>query len=225
MTFRRWARYSGATMAGFSVDPHDHVLGSRLQPRALPLCPELRMWLLGDDVDLNKRLSELLDVERAPYWAFCWGSGQALARYVLDHPELVRGKVVADFGAGCGVAALAALKAGARTAVAVDSDPHALLACHANAALNELTLSTASMLPGDYDVLLASDVLYELGNRDLLRENIARGRTVLVSDPLRHGNARLELREQARYEVKTMPDVDYPAASAVVYHLEHGQPL
>ena len=58
-----------------------------------------------------------------------------------------------------------------------------------------------------------------------LRENIARGRTVLVSDPLRPGNVRLELREQARYEVKTVPDVDYPVALAVVYHLEHGQPL
>lgn len=183
------------------------------------------MWLLGDDVDLNKRVSELLSIEAAPYWAFCWGSGQALARYVLDHPELVRGKRVADFGAGGGVAALAALKAGAERAVAVDIDVHALAACRANAALNGVDLETARALPEEYDVLLASDVLYELGNRDLLRTNIARGRTVLVSDPLRHGNARLELPERARYDVTTVPDVDYPVARAVVYHLERGQAL
>jgi len=208
-----------------SFDPHDPVLGSRLRARPLPLCPELSMWLLGDDVDLNKRVSELLNTERAPYWAFCWGSGQALARYVLDHPQLVRGKAVVDFGAGCGVAAIAALRAGARSALAVDIDPHALQACHANAALNGVTVSTGSTLPEAYEVLLASDVLYELGNRELLRENIARGRTVLVSDPLRQGNARLELREEARYDVKTVPDVDYPVALAVVYHLERGQVL
>lgn len=183
------------------------------------------MWLLGDDVDLNKRVSELLDIERAPYWAFCWGSGQALARYVLDHPELVRGKAVADFGAGCGVAAIAALRAGASSALAVDIDSHALEACLANAALNDVQLGVARELPDDYDVLLASDVLYELGNRELLRANIARGRTVLVSDPLRPGNARLELRERARYDVKTVPDVDYPVALAVVYHLLQGAAL
>lgn len=206
-------------------DLADPVLGSRLAPRALPLCPELQMWLLGDDVDLNKRVSELLDIERAPYWAFCWGSGQALARYVLDHPALVRGKVVADFGAGCGVAAIAALKAGARHALAVDIDPHALEACQANARLNGVQLTAGTSLPEEYDVLLASDVLYELGNRELLRSNIALGRTVLVSDPLRQGNARLELEERARYEVKTVPDVDYPVALAVIYHLERGQAL
>ena len=83
-------------------------LGSRLSPRVLPLCPELSLWLLGDDVDLHQRVSEVFEIETAPYWAFCWGSGQALARYLLDHPELVRGRDVVDFGAGCGVAAIAA---------------------------------------------------------------------------------------------------------------------
>ncbi|HEX6244393.1 MAG TPA: 50S ribosomal protein L11 methyltransferase [Polyangiales bacterium] len=204
---------------------HEAVLGSRLRIRSPALCPELRLWLLGDDVDLNRRVSELLSVEQAPYWAFCWGGGQALARYVLDHPELVRGKRVADFGAGCGVAALAALRAGAREAWAVDIDPHALRACRANAQLNQLALHTGELLPDAYDVLLASDVLYELGNRDLLLAAIARGATVLVADPLRQGNPRLELPERARYQVTTLPDVDYPVSSAVIYHLERGQPL
>jgi predicted nicotinamide N-methyase len=194
-------------------------LGSRLSARQLDLCPELSLWLLGDDVDLHQRAAEVFAIDTAPYWAFCWGSGQALARYVLDHPELVRGRDVADFGAGCGVAAIAALRAGARSAVAVDLDPHALIACQRNAALNGVHLATARELPADYQVLLASDVLYEVGNRDFLQSELERGRTVLVSDPLRRDNPRLALTPRCSYEVKTMPDVDYPVRSAVIYHL------
>jgi predicted nicotinamide N-methyase len=206
-------------------EQHEAVLGSRLRARSLSLCPELRLWLLGDDVDLDKRVSELLSIDRAPYWAFCWGSGQALGRYVLDHPELVSGKRVVDFGAGGGVAGIAALLCGAASACAVDLDPHALRACQANARLNGVVLQTALEVPNEYDVLLASDVLYELGNRDFLLHAIERGCTVLVSDPLRQGNARLTLPERARYAVTTLPDVDHPVAAAVVYHLERGQAL
>ena len=62
--------------------------------RRLPLCPEIRLWLLGDEVDLEAECRELHDGEAPPYWAFCWGSGQALARFLLDHPEEVRGRRV-----------------------------------------------------------------------------------------------------------------------------------
>ncbi len=201
-------------------------LGSRFVARTLPLCPELRLWLLGDDVDLHQRVSEVFAIETAPYWAFCWGSGQALARHLLDHPELVRDRDVADFGAGCGVQALAALQAGARSAVAVDIDPHALAACAHNAALNGLALAVARELPAHYDVLLASDVLYEVGNRDLLARERARGRHLVLSEPERRGSPRLLLPAAARYEVKTVPDVDHPVASALVYELSPGsEPL
>jgi predicted nicotinamide N-methyase len=197
-----------------SVHP---AFGSRLSPRQLPLCPELRLWLLGDDVDLSLRVQELFDIDVAPYWAFCWGGGQALARYLLDHPALVRGRRVVDFGAGSGVAAIAALHAGAAHVTAVDLDPLALQAAHANALLNEVSLATAQRVPADYDLLLASDVLYEVGNRELVLGELARGRDLLLSDPQRPGTPRLELRPAAEYEVKTLPDVDYPVARAVVY--------
>src|SRR5690349_14600661 len=123
------------------------VLGSVLTPRSLPLCPELRLWLLGDDVDLSTRVSELFSIETAPYWAFCWGSGQALARFVLDHPHHVRGRVVADFGSGSGVCAIAAAKAGAHTVFAVDTDPLALRAVIENARLNGVEVETVTSLP------------------------------------------------------------------------------
>lgn len=206
-------------MVAYDFQDGGFVLGSHLRPRRLSLCPELSLWLLGDEVDLNARVSELFTIDAAPYWAFCWGSGQALARYVLDHPERVAGLRVVDFGAGGGVAALAACLAGARSVVAVDIDASALRACQANAALNACTLEVARALPEEFDVLLASDVLYEVGNRALLRTLSAAGKHLLVSDPLRPGNPRLDCTPAAHFDVRTLPDVDYPCAHAVVYDL------
>lgn len=195
------------------------LLGSALAVRQLPLCPELRLWLLHDGVDLNARADELLRGGPAPYWAFCWGAGQALARYVLDHPELVRGLRVVDFGAGSAVAAIAALRAGAASAVAVDIDRVALRAAAWNAELNRVELELAREMPARWDVLLASDVLYETGNEQLVRDAAATGREVIVSDPLRHGTPRTELEVVAEYEVRTLPDVDYPVQRALIHRL------
>jgi predicted nicotinamide N-methyase len=195
------------------------VLGSHLRRRALPLCPELSLWLLGDEVDLSTRVSELFEIETAPYWAFCWGSGQALARHLLDHPELVRGRVVADFGTGSGVAAIAAARAGASAVVAVDTDPHALRAVRENARLNDVSVAVQETLPGSFDVLVASDVLYEAGNRALLAAEVRSGRTVIASDPHRVGWARLGCEPVRTYRAETVPNVDAPVASAAVYVL------
>jgi predicted nicotinamide N-methyase len=99
------------------------AFGSRLDRRRPPLCPELELWLLGDDVDLEAACEELADGEAPPFWAFCWGSGQALARHLLDRPEIVRGKRVVDLGSGSGIAGLAAARAGAAHVLALDLDP------------------------------------------------------------------------------------------------------
>ncbi|MEY4578200.1 MAG: hypothetical protein RL701_2903 [Pseudomonadota bacterium] len=195
------------------------VLGGALELRSLPLCPELRLWLLHDGVDLNARVPELLQSASAPYWAFCWGAGQALARYLLDHPELVRGRHVVDFGAGSGVAGIAALLAGAASATAVDIDSTALRVAAYNAEENGVELATALQVPETWDVMLASDVLYESNNEHWLAEAAASGRDVLLSDPLRHGTARVGLTPVAEYAVRTLPDVDYPIGRAVVHRL------
>ena len=73
---------------------HLGAFGARLELRTPPLCPELELWLLGDEVDLEGGCEELAEGEAPPFWAFCWGSGQALARYVLDHPERVDSRSV-----------------------------------------------------------------------------------------------------------------------------------
>lgn len=195
------------------------MLGGALQLRTLPLCPELRLWLLHDDVDLNARVPELLNAGSAPYWAFCWGAGQALARYLLDNPGLVRGKRVIDFGAGSAVAGIAAARAGAASVLAVDIDPVALQIAQSNAEENGVTLDVAKEVPDEWDVLLASDVLYETGNEHWLQLAAATGREILLSDPLRHGTPRPGLEVVAEYAVRTLPDVDYPIGRALVHRL------
>ena len=207
-----------------SFSPEDLcVLGSALRVRALPLCPELRLWLLHDGVDLNARADELLHGGPAPYWAFCWGAGQAMARYVLDHPEWVRGKRVVDFGAGSAVAGIAAAQAGAASVIAVDIDDVALRMAEHNASLNGVRLEVATAVPAEWDVLLASDVLYETGNEVWLARAAESGRQVLLSDPLRHGTPRPELEVITEYEVRTLPDVDYPIQRALIHRLREAR--
>jgi predicted nicotinamide N-methyase len=195
------------------------VLGSALAVRTLTLCPELRLWLLHDGIDLNARAEDLLRGGPAPYWAFCWGAGQALARYVLDRPALVRDRVVVDFGAGSAVAGIAAKRAGARRVVAVDIDRVALQMAQHNARLNRVELEVACEMPADWDVLLASDVLYETGNEAYVRAAAKSGREVIVSDPLRHGTPHPLLSVVHEYQVRTVPDVDYPVQRALIHRL------
>jgi predicted nicotinamide N-methyase len=142
-----------------------------------------------------------------------------LARFVLDHPETVRDKRVVDFGAGSGATAIAAALAGARQVVAVDIDPVALRFISLNAELCGVQIETALETPNSWDVLLASDVLYEEPIRDWLLEQVKSGREVLVSDPLRHGMPRIDRDPVASIEAVTVPDVDYPMRRAVVYRL------
>lgn len=196
------------------------MLGARLRIQGLPLGGDraLRLWLVGEQVDLHARCHELTETDRAPFWAFCWASGQALARFVLGQPEWVRGKHVVDFGAGSGVAGIAAALAGARRVTAVDIDPAAREACEVNAALNGVTLETAAELPTECDLILAADVLYDEGS-ELLAMLRARGTALLLSDPGRASSPDLPEPALATYELTTLPDVDPPMRRAAVYAL------
>ncbi|MGV3619488.1 MAG: class I SAM-dependent methyltransferase [Archangium sp.] len=150
------------------------------------LCPELKLWLLPPDAPSWHAVDA--DALGMPYWAFAWPGGQVLARYVLDHPEVVRGRRVLDFASGCAVEGIAAALSGAREVLCADIDPR----CEAerNAALNGVTVKTTTDdligTPLDFDVVLAGDALYspELASRVLpwLRESNA---LVLIGDPLR----------------------------------------
>ncbi len=190
-----------------------------------PLCPEIRLRLLRDDAPVwhasEKHLFD--DTGLRPYWAFCWGSGQALARYLLDHPEMVRGRSVLDFGAGCGVAAIAAAKAGAAHVTAAEIDPRALLAIRINAGLNEvaLQLSAEDVVQTnnrDWQVLLACDVCYRSENAGWLHGLADHDGLVLIGDAGRSGLDRSTLHELARYKVRTVPDLEHHSIKeAAVY--------
>jgi predicted nicotinamide N-methyase len=192
-----------------------------------PLCPEVQLRLLKGNAPMQYACDKHIfhDEGPRPYWAFCWASGQALARYLLDHPHLVRGLRVLDFGAGSGVAAIAAAKAGAAKAIAADIDPVALAAIQINAQLNQVAVDVSSDSPiemgsHDWDVLLAADMCYLSWNREWLWSLADESKLVLISDPGRTGLLPEKLDELARYAVRTVPDIELESLkTAVVYRL------
>lgn len=195
------------------------AFGARLALQRPPLCPELELWLMSGDVDLEAGCRELAQGEAPPYWAFCWGSGQALARFVLDHPEWVRDRRVVDLGTGSGVAAIAAARAGARSVLAVDLDPTARQAALLNAARNGVVLATAEVVPESFDLLLAADVLYETGLRDFVFEVALRRGPCLLADPRRTGTPPVDFPVLARFDACTLPDVDSPRKQVFLHAL------
>jgi predicted nicotinamide N-methyase len=158
-----------------------------LSIQVLPQCPEIKLWLV-DPIPMQRPFSqaEILAIQAYPaYWAFCWASGQVLARHLLDNPELVKGKRVMDFGAGSGVVAIAAIMAGAKQVIACDIDPDALLSCQENAKLNHVEFELHTDLftfNQDIDVLIAADVLYDKANLPLLEVFHDKAAAVLVAD-------------------------------------------
>ena len=152
-----------------------------------------------------------------PYWAFAWPGGQGLARYALDHAEEIKGKRVLDFASGCGIASIAAMKAGARSAIAADIDPLAQAAARLNAAQNGVDIEISGAVDMEKafaraDIIFAGDVCYQQAmSAEVLRWlylSLAKGVRVLLADPGRAYAPRENLAEIARYEVPTSRDLE-----------------
>lgn len=146
--------------------------GARLTPNTLT--PEnLPLWLLElTDAHVQLNTADIAAFwQRLPYWAFAWAGGRALVRWIQQNPEAVRGKRVLDFGCGSALVGIAAAKAGAAAVWVADLDPNALLAAMENARLNRVELMpvVAGQWP-EVDVLLASDVLYDISSSHDLRQ-------------------------------------------------------
>ncbi|MFJ3469616.1 class I SAM-dependent methyltransferase [Pseudomonas sp. NPDC090201] len=159
---------------------------ARLVAEALP-GTDLKLWLIdADNMDRAFNPEETRRIlEDPPYWSFCWASGLALARFLAEHRHWVEGKRVLDFGAGSGVAGIAAMKAGALEVVACDLDPVAIEACRANAELNGVTLGYSADFFAEadrFDLILVADVLYDRANLPLLDQFLTRGQQALVAD-------------------------------------------
>jgi predicted nicotinamide N-methyase len=158
----------------------------------VPLAPEIQLHLATDAIVLWARMeAEAGNALAAPFWASAWLGGQALARFVLDHPSVVAGCRVLDLAAGSGVAGIAARLAGAAMVTANDIDPNAIAAIQENAKVNavEIEVSCATMLDEDVDVdvVLVGDVFYSTSMAEtalpVLERASASGAHVLVGDP------------------------------------------
>ena len=188
---------------------------ARLVAETLP-GTDLRLWLV-DAANLDRAFSPEETrriLEEPPYWSFCWASGLVLARWLAERPQWVRGKRVLDFGAGSGVAAIAASRAGAAEVVACDLDPLALAACRANAALNEVELGYSQDFFAEadrYDLILVADVLYDRANLPLLEQFLTRGREALVADSRVRDFAHPRYRRLDTLQACTWPDLAEPA--------------
>ena len=202
-------------MARLPADPEGFIrANTALETPAM--VPEFRLWLATEYVPIWQATESWLEAQNVdpPYWAFCWPGGQAVARYLLDHPGAVAGKRVIDFAAGSGVSSMAAAKAGAASVVANDIDALSLVAARLNAEANGLSLavSVEDWLAGpdgapEADVVIAGDVCYEreMSTRALawLRGHARAGRLVLLGDPGRNYFSAQGLEELARYDIPT----------------------
>ena len=201
---------------------------------SLTLVPEIRLHLASEVTPIWQATEASLAQAEVPppFWAFAWAGGQALARYLLDHPQSVAGRRVMDFGAGSGLVAIAAAKAGARRVLAAEIDPCAAAAIALNAALNQaqIEVTIADVLaaadPG-WEVVAAGDVCYEraMAGRVVpwLRRLAANGALVLLADPGRAYLPRTGLAERGRYRVPTSREIeDCDVREAIVWEVLAG---
>ncbi len=180
-----------------------------------PLVPDIKLHLASEVVPLWRKTEEELSQMGVPppYWAFAWAGGQALARYILDHPDVAAGKRVLDFGAGSGLVALAAAKVGASHVIAADIDPFAVAAISRNAKANALAIEAVDKdMIGSrerFDLILVGDMCYErpLAERLMawLKELQA---DILLGDPGRTYFPKSGLTCLATYNVPTTRELE-----------------
>lgn len=199
------------------MDPRSFILANT-QLLSPPHTPEIRLHLATELVPIWQKTEEELASQGVPppFWAFAWAGGQALSRYVLDHPETVRGKRVLDFASGSGLSAIAAAKAGASEVLATEIDRFAVAAMELNARANDVEIvpSLADVVDTDqgWDTVIAGDVCYE---REMsarvfawLRRLAGRGALVLIGDPGRNYLPSSHLVEIAVYDVATTRELE-----------------
>ena len=184
-----------------------------------PLAPQLRLHLADEAVALWQKTEEELGRIGLPppFWAFAWAGGQALGRYLLDHPDEVAGQRVIDFATGSGLVAIAAMKAGAASVLAADIDPFCAAAVSLNAEANGVTVgfTDANLLdaaPPAADLILAADICYEKPMAEAVMDwlGVARaaGARVLIGDPGRAYFPKSGLVQLAEYRVPTSRELE-----------------
>ena len=173
--------------------------------------PEIVLHLADDAMSLWELTEEQLGELGLPppFWAFAWAGGQALARYLLDHPDIVTQRRVLDVASGSGLVAIASMIAGAATARAADIDPFAAHAGRLNAALNGVRVEpvTADPVdqPTDAEIVLVGDLFYDRDVAPRVLEWLTKlhreGKAILIGDPGRTYLPRDQLEQVASYNV------------------------
>lgn len=206
----------------------DAFIRANLPLTPAPGAPEVLLHLAGPRSGLMRLAAADPDFG-SPYWARCWGGGLALARHVLDHPGAVAGKRVLDLGAGAGLVAIAAMKAGAARVLAVDVDPYAVVATRLNAEANAVIVETRTAdltdgaPPSDVDLVLVGDLFYDADLAGAVLPFLERcasaGVAVLIGDPWRAHLPADRLRMLAEYPVADFGDPGGVLRNAAVFSL------
>ncbi len=190
--------------------------------------PEIRLYLATEITPIWQATEVWLAARNIdpPFWAFAWPGGQALARHVLDQPDLVRGKRVLDFAAGGGIAAVACAMAGAAVVEAAEVDPLALAAIALNAAANGVMVAPVGDVVGQpcrWDLILCGDVCYEAPMTEHIMpwlRVMARDAVVWIADPGRAYLPTKGLGRFAEYQIETTLELeDRTRRDVVLYRL------
>jgi len=199
------------------TDP-DAFIQAQTTIAAPPLTPEIKLHLATEITPIWEATEATLDKMNLPppYWAFAWAGGQALTRFLLDHPDWVKGKRVLDFAAGSGLSAVGAARAGAAHVQAAEIDDYAIAAIALNARINDVVIDLVREdlvgVEPRWDVVLAGDVCYErpMAERVIawFRALAGRGVAVLMGDPGRAYLPQSGLVELARYQVPTSLELE-----------------
>jgi predicted nicotinamide N-methyase len=190
------------------------VIAELTELRRVALVPEIWLHQAGEPVSAWQRVEQATGQTGLdpPFWAFAWPGGQALARYLLDHPETAAGRPVIDLASGSGLVAIAAARAGAAAVTAYDVDPLAVEAITVNAAANGVAVRAVCAdildrdeVPDGAGLLLVADAFYDRDLADRVLRFLVRacacGVTVLVGDLGRAYLPRDRLTPLAAYDV------------------------
>jgi predicted nicotinamide N-methyase len=203
-----------------TITDKDAFIRANTRLRPVPLAPEISLYVADEAVPLWHKTEEEIGEAGLPppFWAFAWAGGQALARHILDHPALVRGKSVLDLASGSGLVGIAAMKAGATAVTVADIDAFARAAAKLNAAHNQVHVSVTEddLLLGEnlrsWDIILAGDIFYERDTAqrafDFLQRHTGNGATVFIGDPGRSYLPRDKLRRIADYSVPVTRELE-----------------
>jgi predicted nicotinamide N-methyase len=210
---------SDATTPAEAGDPAAFIIANTLL-LPVPLVPEILLHVAAEAVPLWSKTEDELDEIGLPppFWAFAWAGGQALARYVIDHPSDVAGKTVIDLASGSGLVAIAAMKAGAARVIAFDIDAFARTAIALNARVNNVVIEVSGedLLAGvaapSAEAILAGDIFYERDTAErafaFIGSQAALGATILIGDPGRSFLPKDRLHRIAEYRVPVTRDLE-----------------